>query len=309
MQARLGSLSDTDIRLLKVFITVNDCGGLTAAEFGLNIGRSTISRHLKDLEIRLGMVLCRRGRAGFSLTNEGRQVYDYAKSLLTSIDAFRNQINDIHKNLQGKIVIAMFDKTVSNRDCRVSDAIARYLTKAPEVEVEIQVVPVNQVEQGILDGRYHVGIAPSHRKTNSLSYIPLFEEKMSLYCGRSNPLFSKAASVNAEKIRQQNFAGLSFNSPNMDYCAENGLHRTAIANDQEGIVTLILSGKYIGFVPEHYAKEFVKAGLLRKLDNSNLSYFCEFAAICKKSPKPTRLTQLFLQALNEEHHFDAAIPA
>ncbi|RAD19160.1 LysR family transcriptional regulator, partial [Burkholderia multivorans] len=63
-RALLGQLSDMDLRLLRVFKGVVQCGGMAAAELELNIGISTISRHVKDLETRLGLVLCRRGRAG-----------------------------------------------------------------------------------------------------------------------------------------------------------------------------------------------------------------------------------------------------
>lgn len=56
MKALLGQLADMDIRLLRVFNSVVECGGLSAAEMELNIGRSTISRHLKDLEARLGIM-------------------------------------------------------------------------------------------------------------------------------------------------------------------------------------------------------------------------------------------------------------
>ena len=73
-RAALGQISDMDLRLLRVFRTVADCGGMAAAELELNIGTSTVSRHIKDLETRLGLVLCRRGRAGFALTPEGQQL-------------------------------------------------------------------------------------------------------------------------------------------------------------------------------------------------------------------------------------------
>ena len=61
-RAILGQLADVDIRLLRIFRVVAEAGGVSAAELELNIGRSTISRHLKDLETRLGVTLCRRGR-------------------------------------------------------------------------------------------------------------------------------------------------------------------------------------------------------------------------------------------------------
>ena len=63
-RALLGQVSDMDLRLLRIFKSAVECGGMTAAELELNISTSTLSRHMKDLEERLGLVLCRRGRAG-----------------------------------------------------------------------------------------------------------------------------------------------------------------------------------------------------------------------------------------------------
>ena len=78
----LGRVSDIDVRLLRVYRAVVEAGGISAAELELNIGRSTISRHLKDLEERLGVVLCRRGRSGFALTGEGEQIYQATLKVL-----------------------------------------------------------------------------------------------------------------------------------------------------------------------------------------------------------------------------------
>lgn len=89
-RAALGQLSDMDIRLLPVFKTVVDCGGMAAAGLELHIGTSTVSRHIKDLETRPGLTLCRLGRAGFALTTEGEQIYAETLHLLSSVDAFRS---------------------------------------------------------------------------------------------------------------------------------------------------------------------------------------------------------------------------
>jgi hypothetical protein len=42
-RAALGQLSDMDIRLLRVFKSVAECGGMAAAELELNIGVSTVT--------------------------------------------------------------------------------------------------------------------------------------------------------------------------------------------------------------------------------------------------------------------------
>ena len=56
-RSQVGQISDMDMRLLRVFKAVVDCGGMAAAELELNIGISTISRHVKDLEVRLGLAI------------------------------------------------------------------------------------------------------------------------------------------------------------------------------------------------------------------------------------------------------------
>jgi DNA-binding transcriptional LysR family regulator len=77
-------VSDADLRILRIFRTVVECGGFSAAEVELNISRAAISIAISDLETRLGFRLCQRGRSGFSLTNEGSQVYDFTLQLLSS---------------------------------------------------------------------------------------------------------------------------------------------------------------------------------------------------------------------------------
>ncbi len=70
-RALLGQLSDMDLRLLRVFKAVVDCGGMSAAELELNISLSTISKHIKDLEQRLGLTLCQRGRRALRSPTRG----------------------------------------------------------------------------------------------------------------------------------------------------------------------------------------------------------------------------------------------
>lgn len=180
-RALLGQLSDMDLRLLRVFKGVVQCGGMAAAELELNIGISTISRHVKDLETRLGLVLCRRGRAGFTLTPEGQTVYEETLRLLASMEAFRSRIDGIHDRMGGELHIAVFDKTATNPNARLGDAIRQFADEAPDVGLNLHVASINEVERGIIDGSYQVGIIPAHRSSGSLVYSELFGERMLLY--------------------------------------------------------------------------------------------------------------------------------
>ena len=177
------NISDMDLRLLRVFRHVAEAGGFSAAELELNIGRSTISRHIKDLEIRLGMTLCRRGRSGFSLTEEGVVVYNAAIRLFGAMDQFRSEVVEVHDSITGNLVLAFFDKTVSNPQSHIGKALETFEQKAPRVSIDIHVKPLNEIETAVMEGSIHLGIIPAHRYSPSLDYLPLFNEQMYLYCG------------------------------------------------------------------------------------------------------------------------------
>lgn len=301
-KALLGQIGDTEIRLLRIFRAVVACGGLAAAELELNIGRSTISRHLRDLEDRLGLVLCRRGRAGFALTPEGRRVFDDAQRLIDAMDSFRVGVRDMHAELVGTLAIGMFDKTVTNPQARIGAALRDFRRAAPAVTLDLTVGSINDVEAAVIDGRLDVGIVPEHRRSGSLDYAPLFDEAMLLYCGRQHPLFGvRHDQLSAGDLQDYDLAGLSFHSPNMEATHRLGLRRRATVNDQEAVATLILSGCYIGFLPDHYAASFLREGLIQRVDHPGSAYEVRFVAIQRRSPAPTRVGQAFLDCLRRAH--------
>ena len=301
-KALLGQVGDTEIRLLRIFRAVVECGGLAAAELELNIGRSTVSRHVKDLETRLGLVLCRRGRAGFALTAEGQRVYDETLRLLASVDAFRGSIDDIHNRMGGQLEVALFDKTATNPQARIGEAIARFAEVAPEVSLAVHVGSINAIEQGVLEGHFQIGIIPAHRSSKSLIYEELFGETMLLYCGRGHPLFEAShAKLTWPKLREHHFAGLGYHSPNMELSHRAQLSRKATGFDQEAIATLILSGRFLGFLPDHYAQVFEQRGLMRPVLPERFHYECRFVSLLRRSPKPSRAVLAFQACLTVAH--------
>jgi DNA-binding transcriptional LysR family regulator len=301
-RAALGQLSDMDIRLLRVFKSVVECGGMAAAELELNIGISTVSRHIKDLETRLGLTLCRRGRAGFALTLEGGQIYAETLRLLAGVDAFRSSVDEIHQRMGGQLNIAVFDKTASNPQSHIGAAIALFTALAPEVSLHLHVAPLNAIERGVIDGQFQVGVIPGHRSSDTLAYEELFGEIMLLYCGAQHVLFKAEPPVMTwDDMRAHDFAGLGYHSPNMEVSQQLHLARRATGYDQESIATLILSGKFLGFLPDHYAEGFVRSGQMRAVQAALFRYDCRFFSILRRSPPPSRVTRAFQDCLLQAH--------
>jgi len=301
-KAVLGQISDMDLRLLRVFRAVVDCGGMAAAELELNIGTSTVSRHIKDLETRLGLTLCRRGRAGFALTSEGEKIYAQTAQLLAATDAFRAGVDDIHQRMGGQLQVAMFDKTVSNPRAHIAKAIAMFTKVAPEVALQFHVGTMTAIERGVLDGQYQIGIIPGHRSSDALQYAELFDETMLLYAGADHLLMgANPQTLDWDSLRAYPFAGLGYHSPNMEISQQVRLTRKATGFDQEAIATLILSGQFLGFLPDHYAQSFVDAGQMRAIQPALFRYACQFFAITRRSPQPARAARAFQDCLFKAH--------
>ncbi|QKX16967.1 LysR family transcriptional regulator [Microbulbifer sp. YPW1] len=293
-----GRFSDMDLRLLRVFREVVRAGGLAAAEVALNISRSTISVYLSDLETRLGMQLCirSRGRADFKLTPEGEALYQAIEELDGHLASFRSQVNAIQSQLTGQLRIVLPDDMLAMPQLDMPATIAHLRDRAPQLQLEIKLAAPQELELEILGGRADVGINPLHSRRPGLSYHPLFSHQSLLYASVSHPCAS-LPETDEEMITQQELAA-------PDHAVLSGaahLYRLfphkSIANHMAARLAMILSGKFIGFLPAYLAEEYVERGQLVTLNPDRFRYQIQNALTFKSSAAEQPAVQLFLELL------------
>lgn len=294
----LAQVSDFDIRLLRIFRSVVECGGFSAAENVLGIGRSAISQHMGDLEKRLGLKLCQRGRAGFSLTEEGRQVYQSCLQLLGALENFRTEVNGLHQHLRGELNIGLTDNLVTVPHMRITHALAQLKDRGPDVRINICMSAPSQVEQGVLDGSLHVGVVPQASALAGLEYQSLYSERSSLYCAVGHPLFyAEDTLLDDQRLNSQDAIAPTFRLPGDIQAHYQALTCTASASDREGMAFLILTGRYIGYLPDHYAHAWVQQGCLRALKASQRCYDLNLSWVTRKGRRPHLVLESFLAHL------------
>ena len=298
----LAQVSDFDIRLLRIFRSVVECGGFSAAESALGIGRSAISQQMSDLEQRLGLRLCQRGRAGFALTEEGREVYQSSLQLLSALESFRTEVNGLHQHLRGELNIGLTDNLVTVPHMRITHALARLKERGPDVRIQIRMTPPSEVEQGVLDGSLHVGVVPQAGALSGLEYQALYNERSLLYCAVGHPLFYvDDRELEDDRLNAQEAIAPTFRLPPEAQAHYQALNCTASASDREGMAFLLLTGRYIGYLPDHYASAWVQQGRLRALKADSRSYEVSLAAVTRKGRRPHLVLESFLDALAASH--------
>ncbi|WP_444928827.1 LysR family transcriptional regulator [Microbulbifer sp. SSSA002] len=293
-----GRLSDMDLRLLRVFREVVHAGGITPAEVTLNISRSTISVHISDLETRLGMPLClrSRGRADFKLTPEGEALYRAILELDGHLDTFKSQVNAIQSQLTGTLRLVMPDDVLEIPQLNLPATIAQLREKAPQLRLEVQLAAPQELELEILAGRADIGINPLHSRRPGLEYQPLFYHQSILYCSNTHPC-ARASSIDEELLTQQELAAPSHSVLSGAAHLYRLFPKRSTANHMAARLAMILSGCFVGFLPEYLARKYVEAGTLLPLLPERFHYQIQNAATFKKSATTHPAVQLFLQAL------------
>ena len=253
MKPQFTSIHNIDLKLLRVFRSVVRHNGFSAAQQHLGLTQATISNHMQNLENRLGVVLCERGRKGFSLTSQGKLVHTAMLDLLGSIENFRGAVGAAKGELIGTLHFGTVDAMYTNTEFPIWDAVAEFGKIAPAVSLDIDIASPQDLLKGLLSGRSHIILTPRGKLPGSMKTIALMSECQQLYCGEYHPLFDTPDdAITRAMLKVYPFAGRSYMTE--DSICGVDFKWQAMTAHMESTALLIQSGHYIGFLPVHFAE-------------------------------------------------------
>lgn len=290
----LGQLHDLDLHLLRLFVTVAEAGGFSAAQGVLGLSQPTISQRMAQLETRLGYRLCSRGKGGFALTEKGALLLDATRDLLLDIERFRQQANGVAGRLLGTVRVGMAENQDKAVNLRLAAAIAAFRRRAEAVQLELISAPPAELERLLLEQRLDYAISYFSGNQAAFDYQPLFEERQRLYCGAGHVLFG-VTGVTHERLLEMDqvrhpYRFLKGGEP------FQSRRSMAVAEQIESVLTFVLSGRHIGYLPRHYAQTWEAEGLLWALD-SRLDFVVPFTLARHRAQGVGEAQQAFAQDL------------
>ena len=296
------SLHENSIRKLRVFVTVVDCGGFSAAQTVLGTSAATISIQMKELEEQLGMTLCHRGRSGFRITEQGRAVYDAAQNVLGAFSNFNLATAAVQERLVGEIKIGLQANLATNRMLKLPLAIQRFQQRKNEVVFRLEETRSADQQSRTLEGRYDLSIGLYPNRISGLDYTPLFVEKVALYCAAGHPL---ADVDDEEELNRQltDFATVS-SGTGLEYAIKKPAalrQPTAFTEDMDAAMMLVLSGCYLAFLPTHFAESWENNGIVRSVLPHVFSTEIEFHLITKRGGRDNNVVDVFISDLLRAH--------
>lgn len=140
-----------NIELYKIFYVVAVNQNITKASEELNISQPAITKHIKNLENSLGVVLFTRTRKGVVLTPIGQKIFLKIKNALTIFDNVENEIKHYKDEYCGTIRIGISTTLVRI----LMDYIDYFYKKYPNVKFEISTNTtkdnIKLLQNGLLD--------------------------------------------------------------------------------------------------------------------------------------------------------------
>src|SRR5262245_54839444 len=110
-------------------------GSLSAAARELGVTTPAVSKHLAQIEARLGVPLVRRTTRRMSLTPEGELYLAHARRILGEIDEMEEQLGTSKESPKGLLRV---NASLGFGRSHVAPLISRFVRKYPQVEVQLQ---------------------------------------------------------------------------------------------------------------------------------------------------------------------------
>ena len=132
---------------MEVFVSVVELGSFTAAARTFRISAAMVSKHISELERRLGSMLLTRTTRRQNLTEAGQKYYERCKQILQDIRLAESGATDMNVSTKGLLRVTA---SICFGSITLAPIISQYLMAYTEMEVELSLTNryVDLVDEG-----------------------------------------------------------------------------------------------------------------------------------------------------------------
>ena len=146
---------------LGFFSALVRAGSLSAAGREMGVSTAAVSKHLAQMESRLGVALVNRSTRRMGLTSEGELYLEHARRILASIDDLGQQLGATRGQPQGLLRV---NATLGFGRSHVAPLISSFVRKHPLVELQLQLsVDPPALTEDLFDVNVRFGAPPEAR--------------------------------------------------------------------------------------------------------------------------------------------------
>ena len=166
-----------NLKQLEAFVQVSESGSFSKAAKELFLSQPTISAHISSLEKELNVRLFIRNTKEVSLSDDGKDLYRYAK-----------QITDLEKAIEerfymdsddGKHVITIAASTIPAQYL-LPKVLMCYRERYPKEQIKIMETDSSEVVTQVVDHMVDVGFTGTVLEKKHCKYIPFYKDELAV---------------------------------------------------------------------------------------------------------------------------------
>ncbi len=167
-----------DLRQLRYFISIVECGSLSKAADVLYIAQPSLSSQIKELEFELKTQLLFRSSQGVKPTEAGKTLYRHARAVLRQMEKIGQEVKHGAGSEAGDVAVG-FPTTMAA--ALAYPLFCRIRTKYPGIHLHIREASTGYLAELLANGRLDMAVMFRHMPTRGVAVQPLFDEDLCLY--------------------------------------------------------------------------------------------------------------------------------
>jgi len=220
--------------------------------------------------------------------------------LFSDIDVLESRIKGATGRATGRLRIGVVDGVATSERLGLQSAIRRVIEAASDAFLDVRLGTPHQLEIEISEGQFDVAIGPFAQQAPGIRYVPIFRELQALYCGIGHELFDlPAAQQTPERIAQALFSVRGYRHLEDLYWVNHPRANARVLH-MEAQLMLILSGKFIGYLPRHMADPHVQRGELAVIRPQKFGFLSQHYVAYRQSARPGPFLDLSTDAVKRE---------
>ncbi|MDS1137920.1 LysR family transcriptional regulator [Nitratireductor indicus] len=292
------------VRQLQYFIAAARSGQISRAANDMNVTQSSITIAIRDLEGRLGYRLFHRKSKGVELTAAGQLFLQNATGVLAGLEDLMTLSVEDDRHIGGEVRLGVTDTVSGYYLPRIWREIRH---RAPSLTMHVTELPRPEVETGVLEGRFDLGIILISNIGNKDDFEQetLLVSQRQLWVGAGHPFASRETLAFADLVDQPYFL-LQTDDHEHTMTAAWEQHRfqpniVFRSYSIEAIRSLVAAGHGITVLSDMIYRAWSLEGqrLLRKPISDHISTM-NTGVIWPKSREMSKATALFLRILTGE---------
>ena len=259
-----------NVQQLRTFVQVAEHRSFSEAARVLGISQPAVTMQIQALETDVGAMLLDRRYRKVELTEAGRVLIPFARTVLGDIDEAYAAIDGLSQTVTGRLAVAA---STTPGQYVLPRALGPFLKQYPEVGVALRVYDSAEVVEHVASGEAHLGMTGAEVPGARVIFEQLGSDRLELLCSPDNPIATGEQIALADLVDEPFIVREAGSGTRM--VVEEAMRRAGVdpaelrvaleLGTNEAVLSAIEGGMGIGVVSAHVSDKALALGTVTRV--------------------------------------------